>query len=296
MSELDQLRTQIEQLQQQLRPIASVSEIAKLFSAGFDGSKPQELRHFVDNVDNAFSMVTGPQERLLIKYVLSKITGDAKRLLNNSDVPIEEVTWDLVKQKLETHYAVRRTFYYYVQEISTSRQREKEPIHAWGNRIEKILSNMMEVMPTITRGWNADKKDGAIDIMVHIGKQMFVQGVQNEEIRQTIKPMVGQLTTAGLIDRAVQEESEILSRQRRSYKDSQGVGNKTQYQPKIKQERMVNTIVCFKCQKQGHMARECRNVPKCGNCSKLGHETRDCRSQSNGSGNSKSSLSSNQGK
>ena len=70
----------------------------------------------------------------------------------------------------------------------------------------------MEAMPSITGDWSAEKKDGAIDIMVHIEKQMFVQGINKEEIRQVIKPLMSHLTTAGLIDRAVQEESKILSR------------------------------------------------------------------------------------
>jgi hypothetical protein len=30
-----------------------------------------------------------------IKYVLSKITEDVKRLLNISDIPIEDITWNL---------------------------------------------------------------------------------------------------------------------------------------------------------------------------------------------------------
>ena len=162
--ELEALRVQVEQLQFQLRPRTSVSQASKLFSSGFDGTRPKELREFIDNVDNAYSLVTESQEKELIKYVLSKITGDAKRLLNVSDIPIEDITWNLVRQKLETHYTVRRTFYYYVQELSTIRQKDREPIHVWGNRIEKTLSSMMEAMPSITGDWSAEKKDGAIDI------------------------------------------------------------------------------------------------------------------------------------
>ena len=58
----------------------------------------------------------------------------------------------------------------------------------WGNRIEKTLSSMIEAMPSITGDWSAEKQDGAIDIMV--GKQMFVQGINKEEIRQVIKPLM----------------------------------------------------------------------------------------------------------
>ena len=56
-----------------------------------------------------------------------KITEDAKRLLNVSNIPIEDIAWNLIRQKLETHYTVRHTFYYYVQELSTMRQKDRKP-------------------------------------------------------------------------------------------------------------------------------------------------------------------------
>ena len=87
-----------------------------------------------------------------------------------------------MNQKLETHYTVRRTFYSYVQELNTIRQIEREPIHAWGNRIENTLSSIMAAMPSITADWCAENKDGAIDIMVHIGKQMIVQGIIRKKL------------------------------------------------------------------------------------------------------------------
>ena len=48
---------------------------------------------------------------------------------------------------------------------------------------------MMEAMSSNSTHWN-NKKDGVIDIMVHIAKQIFVKGVINEEIRQVVKPLM----------------------------------------------------------------------------------------------------------
>lgn len=107
-----ELQEQINHLSDRLeeRPIASVSEIAKLFSAGFDGSKPSELNHFIDNEENAYQLVTEPQKALLIKHVIAKITGDAKRILNIANRETADITWEYIKHKLENQYAIKRTF------------------------------------------------------------------------------------------------------------------------------------------------------------------------------------------
>ena len=44
-------------------PRTSVSQASKLFSSGFNGTKPKELREFIDNVDNAYSLVTESQDK-----------------------------------------------------------------------------------------------------------------------------------------------------------------------------------------------------------------------------------------
>ena len=53
-------------------------------------------------------------------------------------------------------------------------------------------------------------------------------------------------------------------------------GNKNNY--KVKQEPAevrVATMICYRCQQEGHRASQCRNPPLYRKCKKVGHEARD---------------------
>jgi hypothetical protein len=57
-------------------------------------------------------------------------------------------------------------------------------------------------------------------------------------------------------------------------------GLRKDYRPQIKREvNVVTSVKCFKCQRAGHLARDCRSKPTCGTCRKLGHEAKDCRAK-----------------
>jgi DNA polymerase/3'-5' exonuclease PolX len=55
----------------------SIAEALKLISHRFDGDK-RRLREFVKNVDVAFELVHPNKHEILLKFVKTKITGDAR--------------------------------------------------------------------------------------------------------------------------------------------------------------------------------------------------------------------------
>jgi hypothetical protein len=72
----------------------SISEAMKLINQPFDGDK-RKLKEFIDNVSTAFELV---HPDLLLKFVKTKITGDARSKLLVRDLT---TTWHDVKQILE---------------------------------------------------------------------------------------------------------------------------------------------------------------------------------------------------
>jgi hypothetical protein len=57
-----------------------ISELMKLIKQLFDGAK-RKLKELIDNVTTAFELVGPEQHKLLLKFVKTKITGEARSKL-----------------------------------------------------------------------------------------------------------------------------------------------------------------------------------------------------------------------
>jgi hypothetical protein len=57
-----------------------VAETTKLITHPFDGNK-KTLREFIENVDVAFELVHPSKHKILLKFVKTKVMGDARSKL-----------------------------------------------------------------------------------------------------------------------------------------------------------------------------------------------------------------------
>ena len=98
----------------------SVAEAMKLLTHPFDGDK-KKLREFIENVDVAFKLVHPSKHEILLKFVKTKITGDAR-----SKLIVQDLThsWELVRGILEKNYAIRRTLDYYACKMFSARRKK----------------------------------------------------------------------------------------------------------------------------------------------------------------------------
>jgi hypothetical protein len=86
----------------------SVVQAVKLILKSFDGI-PKQLREFCEEVEAARLVVYPTKHPLLLKFIESKITREAKdRLLAREG----RNTWEQIKSILEENYTVRTLEYY----------------------------------------------------------------------------------------------------------------------------------------------------------------------------------------
>jgi hypothetical protein len=104
----------------------------KMIDKPYDGSK-RNMREFIDNVSTAFELMSRVQHGILLKFVKTRITGDARRKLLVRDLTEK---WADVKTILEENYAVRRTLGYYACRMFSRRQGS---VSAWAGRIDDAL-------------------------------------------------------------------------------------------------------------------------------------------------------------
>jgi hypothetical protein len=182
----------------------------KLITHPFDGDK-KRLREFIENVDVAFELENPRKHDVLLKFVKTKITGDARSKRIVRDLTH---TWALVKGILEEKYAVRRTLDFYTCRMFSARQEKGEGVASWGSRIDEMQTELTLILLTLSigrahnnarkwqMGFNLAFKGlreaakrvckpeellGAIGLINHLGKACFLQGIHSERIQTIVR-------------------------------------------------------------------------------------------------------------
>ena len=177
------------------------------------------LKEFVDNVTTAFELVNPNEHALLLKFVKTKITGEArsKLLVRNLTSTLRDV-----KQILEENYGIRRTLDYYACRMFISRQGASESIASWSSRIDIMQSELREAAYRICED---EEVIGAMGLINHIAKACFVQGLSNERIQTIVRSKGETALLSTYIDTALEEESAILSARERGFSVQRSFGN-----------------------------------------------------------------------
>jgi len=267
----------------------SVVQAIKLIPVIFNGN-PKELRSFIEGVEAAHEVVHPRKHALLLKFIESKITGEAKdKLLARGD----RQNWENVRAILEENYSVKRTLEYYAGVLFQARQGQSESVAQWAARIDSLAVELrretrarMERLQIREGGQNYS--DGAMKLIFELVKGTFVAGLRDERIRYVVKTKGEEESLAQIVETALQEECEVRSlHYKHNAGSSQWTSNRDRNTrpsnfPTQHIKREVNVAIsspternqCYRCLGTGHIARECRNTPQCNKCKKRGHDTR----------------------
>lgn len=241
----------------------SVAEAMKLITHPFDGDK-KRLREFIENVDVAFEIVHPRKHEVLLKFVKTKITGDARSKLLVRDLTH---SWALVKGILEENYAVRRTLDFYACRMFSARQERNESVASWGSRIDEMQTELREAAKRVCK---PEELLGAVGLINHLGKACFVQGLNSERIQTIVRSRGESILLSQAVEISLEEEGAILSNREKS-----AAGG--------------NTSRCTICNRLGHLASRCNkngfplpnaravNIVRCFKCKRVGHLAIDCR-------------------
>jgi hypothetical protein len=179
-----------------------------------------------------FELVHPSKHDILLKFVKTKITGDASSKLIVRDLTH---TWALVKWILEKNYAVRRTLDYYACRMFSARQGKDEQVASWGSRIDNMQTELREAARRVCK---SEELIGALWLINHLGKACFVQGLHNERIQTIVRSRGESILLSQAVEIFLEEEGAILT-----IREKSGAGG--------------NTVRCSNCNKIGHVASKC---------------------------------------
>jgi hypothetical protein len=171
----------------------------KLIPHPFDGNK-KRLREFIENVDMAFELVHPRKHDTLLKFVKTKITGDARSKLIIRDLMH---TWALVKGILEENYAVQCTLDFYACRMFSAIQEKGEGVTSWGSRIDEMQTELREAAKRVCK---PEELLGVIGLINHLGKACFIQGLHNERIQTIVRSRGESILLSQAVEISLNEE------------------------------------------------------------------------------------------
>jgi len=177
-------------------------------------------------------------------------------------------SWELVKAILEENYMTRHTLDYYACKMFSVRQGKNESIASWGNKIDELQTDLREAARWVCK---PEEILGAIDLINHLRKACFIQGLSNECIQTIVRSRGESILLSQAIELMLEEESAVLSVKERSPSTANG--------PLLR---------CSRCNRMGHAANRCidlnkfsltsvKTVLSCFNCGHEGHVAQNCR-------------------
>lgn len=217
----------IESTQMEVNPL---STIYPLISNSFSGN-PYELPEFIANCDNAFEFVAESQKKILLAFVISKITGSAKALMSDKHIS----DWTDLKQLLLRLYSDRKNNSQLMEELNNVQQKSNETILDYYNRIDKIQTRLLNNLRFLT----PNQQNGRSELIKELVLQRFVLH-SNPDIARFLRGQHAKDLPQAL--KLAQEEERALQIYKPSRNTNQGV---------------VNNKFCQFCKIPGHLIKDC---------------------------------------
>lgn len=122
--------------------VKRVSDILKLIPK-FNG-KPEELRVYINKIDDLFSYINNGDEAIFVTVVKTNLTGEAAlEVLDEEGLD----SWSELKAKLLTSFKNQENHVNDIALLQQMKQSENESVETFCNRIKKVLSKLKSVIP-----------------------------------------------------------------------------------------------------------------------------------------------------
>lgn len=261
-------------------------EIALKMIPEFNGDRNQ-LHRFITCCDIVGASVTSQvQTAQFLNVIKCKLTGTAYNVIKYRDF----LDWASLKLELQNQYLERRTIAQLQRELLGNRQQPNEDIRTFANRLERLTADLNDACI-------ASEGEEATHVIQNLNNKSCLKAFQ-EGLLEPVKIIIkaSRFTTFNeAVESAVEEERII---------------NQNKLFSKFQTKNDKKIIKCFKCNKLGHIAENCRSnfttslpsyprrdeikqeMPRkiniiCAYCKKPGHHISTCYRKPNQSNKNK---------
>lgn len=212
-------------------------EVAERLLCKFDG-KRSDLYEFIDNAEQANSIVEENSKPVLFAIIQTKITGNARALLKTRSF----ADWAALKQYLLDAYTEKRSQGQWQLELSSCKQNPREGITSYASRVENCL---LKLTNSLDDNLSVVERNACVKLLQNQALNVFITGLA-KDIAIIVKSQKPD-TLEDAVQYAIAEESEQLSKLEIS---------------KYQEINSKFTKHCSNCNRNGHATIECfRNQP-----------------------------------
>ncbi|RZC33945.1 hypothetical protein BDFB_013542 [Asbolus verrucosus] len=200
-----------------------------MITISFD-SKRSELQEFIRICDIAYRFAANHQKEPVLGFILSNITGHASAQIQDKIVH----NWHELKEILQQPFSEKKTESQLMEELNTLRQNRDEKIMSFYNRVQSLLTRILNTFSQM----NPTERRYRSDMIRDIALNRFTLHTK-EEISHILRIRIPN-NLSDALDFALNEERIINERKQFN---SKSINSSNKY--------------CSNCHKKGHTVNEC---------------------------------------
>lgn len=249
----------------------------RLLPQSFNGDKQEDTEVFLEKCEFAIQCASNSVQIKLLQGIIVRLTGKARQAVKFRTFN----SWAELRDTLKAALEPQRTTAHLFLELYSSKQKPGEDVMAYATRVEHLQNIILEQQ---TNGKSMEASRALEDSLKAQTVQVFIEGLG--PLKDFIKARNPQSLEKAI--QAAREEDRV----RKSSAESRKL-----YESSGKHTSTPGKIVCFSCNKTGHMSKDCRSTYDksstvilnktssntatvrliCFYCKKEGHILKDCR-------------------